>query len=70
MRFCGIDLHSSNRVVVVADENDRIRVSRRCPNDLGRILRVLAPHQAERAGVVVESTYNGYWLVEALIAVG
>jgi len=70
MRFCGIDLHSSNRVVVVADENDRIRVSRRCPNDLGRILRVLAPYQAELAGVVVESTYNGYWLVDGLIAAG
>jgi hypothetical protein len=68
MKYCGIDLHSSNSsVVVVTDEADRIVVSRRCRNDLGQILRVLAPHQAELAGVVVESTYNWYWLVDGLI---
>lgn len=70
MKFCGIDLHSSNSVVVVTDEDDRIFVSRRCPNDLGKILHVLAPHQAELAGVVVESTYNWYWLVDGLMAAG
>jgi hypothetical protein len=37
MKFCGIDLHSSNSVMVVTDEDDRIIVSRRCPNDLGKI---------------------------------
>jgi transposase len=70
MKFCGIDLHSSNSVVVVTDENDRIVVSRRCPNDLGKILGILTPHQAELAGVVVESTYNWYWLVDGLMAEG
>jgi len=70
MKFCGIDLHSSNSVMVVTDEDDRIIVSRRCPNDLGKILHVLAPYQAELAGVVVESTYNWYWLVDGLMAEG
>lgn len=70
MKFCGIDLHSSNSVVVVTDEKDRIIVSRRCPNDLGAILRVLAAHQSELSGVVVESTYNWYWLVDGLLAEG
>jgi hypothetical protein len=58
MRFCGIDLHSNNSVVVVTDETDKVLLSRRCPNDLSKILALLAPHRAELAGVVVESTYN------------
>jgi len=70
MRFCGIDLHSNNSVVVVTDEADRVLVSRRCPNELTKILGVLAPHRAELAGIVVESTYNWYWLVDGLIAEG
>ena len=70
MRFCGIDLHSNNSVVVVTDETDKVLVSRRCPNDLAKILALLAPHQSELSGVVVESTYNWYWLVDGLIAAG
>jgi transposase len=70
MRFCGIDLHSNNSVVVVSDETDKVIVSRRCPNDLSKILALLAPHRDELAGVVVESTYNWYWLVDGLMADG
>jgi len=70
MRFCGIDLHSNNSVVVVTDETDKVLLSRRCPNDLPKILALLAPHRAELAGVVVESTYNWYWLVDGLMAEG
>lgn len=70
MRFCGIDLHSNNSVVVVTDETDKVLLSRRCPNDLAKILTLLAPHQGELSGIVVESTYNWYWLVDGLIAAG
>jgi len=70
MRFCGIDLHSNNSVVVVSDETDKVLLSRRCPNDLSKILTLLAPHRDELAGVVVESTYNWYWLVDGLMAEG
>jgi hypothetical protein len=38
----------------------------RLPNDLERIIGFLAPHRAEITGVVVESTYNWYWLVDGL----
>jgi transposase len=31
---------------------------------------VLAPHREELVGVVVESTFNGYWLVDGLMAAG
>lgn len=58
MKFCGIDLHSTNSVVVVTNETDEVLVHRRCPNDLPTILAVLEPHRPELAGVVVESTYN------------
>jgi len=70
MRFCGIDLHSNNSVVVITDEMDKVLASRRCPNDLSRIVAVLEPHKDELAGVVVESTYNWYWLVDGLMAAG
>jgi transposase len=70
MRFCGIDLHSNNSVVVVTDETDKVLVSRRCPNDLAKILALLAPHRDELSGIVVESTYNWYWLVDGLMAEG
>jgi len=70
MRFCGIDLHSNNSVVVVTDETDKVLLSQRCPNDLSTILTLLAPHRDELTGVVVESTYNWYWLVDGLMAEG
>jgi transposase len=70
MKFCGIDLHSNHSVVVVTDEADQVLVSRRCPHDLSKVLALLAPHRDELAGVVVESTYNGYWRVDGLMAEG
>jgi len=68
--YSGIDLHSTNSVVVVSDEADRVLYQRRLPNDLGTILAALQPHRAQLAGVVVESTYNWYWLVDGLQAAG
>src|SRR5690242_15030181 len=70
MRFCGIDLHFNNSVVVITDEMDKVLASRRCPNDLSKIVAVLEPHRAEMAGVVIESTYNWYWLADGLMAAG
>jgi transposase len=70
MRFCGIDLHSNNCVVVVTDATDRVLLRERCANDLATVLRLLAPHQAALTAVAVESTYNWYWLVDGLMAAG
>jgi hypothetical protein len=58
MKYCGIELHSNNSVVVVSDEEDRIVFSRRLPNDLGQLRTALEVHQEELAGVVIESTYK------------
>jgi transposase len=70
MNYSGIDLHSNNSVVSVIDETDRVVAEKRLPNDLAKILAFLAPWRAELAGVVVESTYNWYWLVDGLQAAG
>jgi len=70
MKFCGIDLHSSNSVVVINDETDKVVVSSRCRNELSKVLALLEPYKDELAGVVVESTYNWYWLVDGLMAAG
>ena len=70
MKYSGIDLHSNNSVVVVSDDADRVLVRRRLPNDAATILALLAAHRDELVGVVVESTYNWYWLVDALQAAG
>ena len=70
MKFCGIDLHSNNSVVIVSDEGDRIVFNKRMPNDLGQIRAALEPHREELAGVVIESTYNWFWLVDGLMDAG
>jgi transposase len=70
MKFSGIDLHSNNSVVVVSDEEDRVVFERRLPNDLRQIMAALAPHREELAGVVIESTFNWYWLVDGLMEAG
>jgi transposase len=68
--YSGIDLPSTNSVVVVSDEADRVLRAKRLPNELGRIVELLEPYRGELAGVVVESTYNWYWLVDGLQAAG
>jgi transposase len=70
MKYSGIDLHSNNSVVVVSDELDRIVCARRLPNELCKVLELLEPYREELVGVVVESTYNWYWLVDGLQAAG
>lgn len=68
MKYSGIDLHSNNSVVTVTDEEDRVVAEKRLPNDLAKILELLDPWREELAGVVVESTFNWYWLVDGLQA--
>src|SRR5215210_2714881 len=70
MNYSGIDLHSNNCVVAVSDESDRVLCRRRLPNQLPAVLELLEPYRAGLAGVVVESTYNWYWLVDGLQAAG
>lgn len=68
--YCGIDLHSNNPVVVVINEEDRRLVEKRLPNELSATLKLLEPYRGEIAGVVVESTFNWYCLVDGLMQAG
>jgi transposase len=68
--YGGIDLHSNNSVIALLDEEDRVVYRRRLPNDLEVVLSELAPYGDAIAGLVVESTYNWYWLVDGLMEAG
>lgn len=68
--YAGIDLHSNNSYVVVSDENDKCLYHKRLGNDLSIILQALLPYRDSIKGVVVESTYNWYWLVDGLKEAG
>jgi hypothetical protein len=68
--YGGIDLHSNNGVLALLDEEERLVYRRRLPNEAAVILEALAPYQEAVVGLVVESTYNWYWLVDALMAAG
>jgi transposase len=68
--YAGIDLHSNNNVVVVQDEDDNVVGRRRLANDLKTVSAWLEPYRDNLAGVVVESTYNWYWLVDGLMEQG
>src|SRR4030095_6637505 len=66
--YGGIDLHANNSVIVLITEQDEVIYQKRLPNDLATILEQLAPHRTEIQGLVGESTYNWYWLVDGLMA--
>ena len=64
--YCAIDLHSTNNVPVVIDDNDKILYQKRLPNDLSKVISALEPFKDDLYGVAVESTFNWYWLVDGL----
>jgi transposase len=68
--YGGIDLHSNNNVIALTDDADQVVYRKRLSNDAGLVLEALAPYQEAITGLVVESTYNWYWLVDALMEVG
>jgi transposase len=65
--YGGIDLHANNSVVVLLNDQDQVIYQKRLPNHLPTILEPLHLHHGEIKGVVVESTYNWYWLVDGLM---
>src|ERR671923_2315590 len=68
--YGGIDLHANNSVVVLLNEQDQVIYQKRLPNHLPVILEPLSLYHREIEGVVVESTYNWYWLVDGLMEAG
>jgi transposase len=68
--YVGDDLHSSNNYLAIIDEKSKRVFHRKLPNDRATIINTLAPYEVTIAGIVVESTYNWYWLVDALMEEG
>jgi transposase len=68
--YAGIDLHSSNNYLGIIDEENKLVYRGKLPNDLRKIVKVLEPFKEEIEGVVVESTFNWYWLVDGLMEQG
>ena len=62
--YGGIDLHANNSVVVLLNDQDQVIYQKRLSNALSTILEACAPYSSEIKGLVLESTYNWYWLVD------
>jgi transposase len=64
---CAVDLHGNNGYFGIVDETGKRLLSRRLPNSLEKVLETLEPFRERLTnGVVVESTFNWYWLVDGL----
>jgi transposase len=68
--YAGFDLHSSNIYVAIVDAEGKRVFKKKLHNDPNRILAELRPHKRAIAGIVVESTFNWYWLVDMLMSAG
>jgi transposase len=68
--YAGCDLHGNNNLVGIVDEQGNRVFKKRLPNEAEVILGALKPYKEEMVGVAVESTYNWYWLVDALMEGG
>jgi len=65
--YAGIDLHSSNSYVAIIDNANRRVFKKKVTNDLQNVLYVVEPYRKQIKGIVVESTFNWYWLVDGLM---
>ncbi|MCC7160043.1 MAG: IS110 family transposase [Ignavibacteria bacterium] len=62
----GIDLHSTNHLVAILDAEGRPLLTQRLNNRLVETLALLNRYRERVTGIAVESTYNGYWLIDGL----
>jgi len=67
--YCGIDLSARDSHVCVVNQHLSRLVDEKVPNKLPRIIALLEPYKADMQ-IVVESTFNWYWLVDGLRAAG
>jgi len=69
MFYCGIDLSARDSHICVVDESITIHLQQKSANDLSRIASLLLPFKPHLK-IVVESTFNWYWLVDGLQHLG
>lgn len=68
--YVGLDLHSTNCYTAVLAADSKRVLSRKIPNQKEKIISALAPYKENIESVAVESTYNWYWLVDAMMEEG
>ena len=68
--YVGIDLHSTNNYIGIIDGRKRKVFEKKQLNNLQEILKTLDPFKELIEGIVIESTYNWYWLVDGLLESG
>jgi transposase len=68
--YSGLDLHSRNTYIGILDTDFKRVFRKRVSNNLDLILETLEPFRVQLKGLVVESTYNWYWLVDGLMDAG
>jgi len=69
MFYCGIDLSATSSHLCVLDETLSIHLQQKAANDLPSIASLLLPF-SPHLQIVVESTFNWYWLVDGLLERG
>ena len=68
--YAGLDLHSRNTYIGIMDKEFKRVFNKRIANKLPLILATLKPFQNQLKGIVVESTFNWYWLIDGLMDAG
>jgi len=68
--YAGVDLHSNNNYLGIMDKKEKKVYKKKLPNDLSEVLKALNPYRKDLEGIVVESTFNWYWLVDGLMENG
>jgi len=67
--YCGIDLSARDSHLCVIDDHQSILLQQKVSNELPRLLDLLTPFRPNLQ-IVVESTFNWYWLVDGLTDLG
>jgi hypothetical protein len=65
--YAGLDLHLRNTYIGILDKEFKRIFKKRVANNLELILQTLNPFGSQLKGLVVESTYNWYWLIDGLM---
>lgn len=68
--YTAFDLHSNNSYLAIITEKGERVFKKKLPNDPDKILSTLKPFKKDVVGIVIESTYNWYWLVDMLMKKG
>ena len=68
--YAAIDLHASNCFLAVVDREGKRVFKRRLANDSAILLQALEPYKQGMQGIAVESTFNWYWVVDAMMEAG